>query len=168
MAQPCTDLTEAEEGACTCACSLLSPHSGSTPALHPRLTLPHHLHTSFTLSSHLHALRTHLTARFTPMFHPAFHQAHTHSTPTLQHLTPALECFAVIVSCLTMAHWWCACALMGQYLTCCGISCDLCSANIDHFSALQAAAALAGAPARGWRGSRRRWCFSGRRGSSSG
>ena len=144
----------------------------STPLLHTSVTHqdtpPHQLHTSSTLSSHLHARCTHLTASFIPTFPPcippASHPFHTHfTTPHTSFRVHCSDCYLSDHGSLVV----CLC-LMGQHLTCSGISCDSCLANIDHFSALQAAAARAGAPARGWRGSRRRWCFSGRRGSSSG
>ena len=163
-----TDLAEAEEGVCRCARSLHSPHRCSTPASHPRLTLLRQLHTSFTPCSHLHALRMHPTARFTPTSHPALHPS---SHPFDTHFTTPYASFGVLCSdCSLFDHGSlvvCLC-LMGQYLTFSGISFDSCLANIDHFYALQAAAARAGAPAPGWRGSRRRWRFSGRREPSSG
>ena len=165
-AQPCTDLAEAEEGVCACPRSLHSPHRCSTPASHPRLTL---LHTSFTPASH----PAHIWTRFAPTSqlasHPRSTLLSTRPTPIPHLLTTPYTSFGVLCSdCYLFDHGSlvvCLC-LMGQWLTCSGISCDSCSANIDHFSALQAA--RAGAPARGRRGSRRRWCFSGRRGSSCG
>ena len=125
----------------------------------------HQLHTTlFTFACASQAPHSLLHSQVPPCFPPSSHPFHTHFTT--HHTSVGVLCGG----CSLFDHGSlvvCLC-LMGQYLTCSGISCDSCLANIDHFSALQAAAALAGAPARGRRGSRRRWCFSGRGGSSSG
>ena len=146
--------------------STLLLHTSFTPQAHTASPASHQLHTTlFTFARASQAPHSSLHSQVPPCVPPGSHPFHTHFT-THHHAI-----FGVLCSgCSLFEHGSlvvCLC-LMGQYLTCSGISCDSCLANIDHFSALQAAAALAGAPARGWRGSRRRWCFSGRRGSSSG
>ena len=138
--------------------ALCTVHTSITPALHPRLTLLHQLHTCFTLCSHLQALHIHLTASFIPTFHLAFHLAPAHSTPTLRHLTPDLECCAAIVTCLTMAHWSCLMTAdnISQLLTCSGINvtCVWPISTISLHCRRQGRGLGCRFPARGWQGSR--------------
>ena len=146
-----------------CTVHTSAPHQRYTPG-HTTSPAPHQLHSQFTFARALHSPHSQLHSHVPPCIPPASHPFHTHfTTPHTSFRVHCSDCYLSDHGSLVV----CLC-LMGQYLTCSGISCDSCLANIDHFSALQAAAARAGAPARGWRGSRRRWCFSGRRGSSSG
>ena len=194
-APPCTGLTEAEEGAWARARSLHHPHNGSAPALHPRFTQLHQVDTWFTICSHLHALHTGLTPRLTPQpcgraglsravhtaeasaLHPLSTRLSARRTPllhpphnTLRLLWTGLQQF---VPGLSTPH--CSYSTIADHI--------LTSTRpvlrvrptsirpirvLTHFPAPQAVVTWAGAPARGWRGSRRCWCFSGRRWSTSG
>ena len=70
-----------------------------TTAPHQHYTPGSHCFASFTPASHSAHICKLFTTHSKPTFHLAFHLAPAHSTPTLRHLTPDLECCAAIVTC---------------------------------------------------------------------
>ena len=123
-------------------------HARVTPQVHTASPASHQLHSQFTFARASHSPHSQLHTHVPPCIppgSPGSHPFHTHLT------TPYTSLGVLCSDCYLSDHGSlvvCLC-LMGQCLTCSGFSCDSCLANIDHFSALQAAAAGAGAPAPG-------------------